>query len=142
MTTPLTIPSTFTVRYAETDPMGIVHHKNYITYLEEGRSEYARQRGFPYSQFEAGGFFLLVTEVHIRHIKPARYEQSITVNTWIAEMKSRGMTFAYTVVDTLTGEKLASAQTKHICITKEGQIAKIPQIWRDWHIPDENNPAE
>mgnify|MGYP001157939484 CR=1 FL=1 len=132
---PLVISTNFTVRYAETDPMGIVHHKNYITYLEEGRSEYARQRGFPYSQFEATGFFLLVSEVHIRHIKPARYEQLITINTWIAEMKSRGMTFEYTVTDTQTSEILATAQTKHICITKAGQIAKIPQVWRDWHLP-------
>ena len=136
---PIIISTTFTVRYAETDPMGIVHHRNYITYLEEGRSEYARQRGFPYSQFEATGYFLLVSEVHIRHIKPARYEQSISVNTWISEMKSRGMTFEYTVTDTQTGEILATAQTKHICITKAGQIAKIPQAWRDWHIPDGDN---
>lgn len=135
----IVISTTLIVRYAETDPMGIVHHKNYITYLEEGRSEYARQRGFPYSQFEATGYFLLVSEVHIRHIKPARYEQSITINTWISEMKSRGMSFEYTVIDTQSGEVLATAQTKHICITKTGQIAKIPQVWRDWHIPDEDN---
>lgn len=136
---PIIISTTFTVRYAEADPMGIVHHRNYITYLEEGRSEYARQRGFPYSQFEATGYFLLVSEVHIRHIKPAHYEQSITVNTWISEMKSRGMTFEYTVTDTQTGEILATAQTKHICITKAGQIAKIPQVWREWHTPDGDN---
>ncbi|MCU0480381.1 MAG: acyl-CoA thioesterase [Anaerolineae bacterium] len=133
------ISTQFTVRYAEVDAMGIVHHRNYITYLEEGRSEYARQRGFPYSQFEAQGFFLLVSEVHIRHIKPAHYEQSISVNTWITEMKSRGMTFEYTVTDTQTGEILATAQTKHICITKAGQIAKMPQTWRDWHQPDDKN---
>lgn len=129
---PQIISTTLTVRYAETDPMGIVHHSHYIVYLEEGRSEYARQRGFPYSTFEAQGFFLLVTGLSIRYIKPARYEQTITINTWVSAMKSRGMSFSYEIVDATTQARLITAQTDHICIAKTGEIAKIPPAWREW----------
>ena len=119
-------------RYAETDSMGIVHHSQYIIYFEEGRSEYARQRGRPYSEFEQGGYFLTVTEVNVRYIQPTRYEQIITIHTWIAEMKSRSVTFSYEILDQQTGSALVTGQTKHICINREGKVTRIPDTWREW----------
>ena len=81
--------NTFYVRYAETDAMGIVHHASYIVYFEEGRSNYARQRGSDYASFERSGHYLTVAEVNARYLKPAVYGQRITVRCWIEEMKSR-----------------------------------------------------
>ena len=52
--------ASFYVRYAETDAMGIVHHANHIVYFEEGRSNYARQRGSDYASFERSGHYLTV----------------------------------------------------------------------------------
>ena len=48
---------TLTVRYAETDAQGVVHHANYLTWFEEGRSDFLRQVGMNYSSFEEAGFF-------------------------------------------------------------------------------------
>ena len=124
--------ATLRIRYVEVDAMQIVHHSNYVVFFEEGRSEYARQRGKPYSDFEKEGYFLLVTEVGTRYLKPARYEDRITVRTWVKEMKSRGMTFNYEIVNADSGEILVTGFSKHICVTKEGKIAKIPEMWRDW----------
>ena len=59
--TPFVAEATFHVRYAETDAQGIVHHASYIVYFEEGRSEYIRQRGSSYADFERSGFYLAVT---------------------------------------------------------------------------------
>ncbi len=99
MTDPIVIENTFYVRYAETDAMGIVHHASYIVYFEEGRSNYARQRGSDYASFERSGRYLTVAEVNARYIKPAIYGQLITVRCWIEEMRSRALTFAYEIVD-------------------------------------------
>ena len=120
------------VRYAETDSMRIVHHSNYIVYFEEGRSAYARQRGKPYSALEASGLFLTVTEVNARYVKPAIYEQNLTIYAWIAEMKSRGLTFQYEIADSETDDTMVTGMTKHICITHEGKITRIPDAWRAW----------
>ena len=120
------------IRYVEVDAMQIVHHSNYVVFFEEGRSEYARQRGKPYSDFEKDGYYLLVTEVGTRYLKPAHYEDRIMVRTWVKEMKSRGMTFNYEIVDADSGETLVTGFSKHICVTKEGKIAKIPEGWRGW----------
>lgn len=124
--------TTFYVRYAETDAMGIVHHSNYLVYFEEGRSAYARQRGNPYSNFEREGHLLVVAEATLRYSQPARYEQRLTVRTWLEAMKSRGLTFAYEIVDADTGAVLVTGQTKHICLDRNGSVTRIPDMWRQW----------
>jgi acyl-CoA thioester hydrolase len=124
--------TTFRVRYAEVDAMHIVHHSQYIIYFEEGRSDFARQCGRPYSGFEEAGYYLLVSEIGARYHKPARYEDQITLRTWIAEMQSRGIAFNYEIVNTESGELLVNGFSKHICATHDGKIARIPEEWRDW----------
>ena len=124
--------TTFYVRYAETDAMGIVHHSSYITYFEEGRTSYARQRGHDYASFERSGYYLTVTEVNARYLKPARYGQRLTVKCWIADMKSRAVTFHYEIVDADDHALHVSGYSNHICITHEGKVARLPDSWRDW----------
>ncbi len=126
--------TTFYVRYAETDAMGIVHHGSYIVYFEEGRTSYARQRGSDYASFERTGHYLTVTEVHARYLKPARYGQRLTVRCWIEEMKSRSMIFAYEIVDADTSDVHVTGFSKHVCITHEGKIARLPDTWRAWNV--------
>jgi acyl-CoA thioester hydrolase len=120
------------VRYAETDAMGIVHHSSYIIYFEEGRSEYARQRGTPYSQFEQNGYYLTVTEVNARYVQPARYDQELKITTWIGEMKSRSLMFNYEISEMVAGNMLVTGYSRHICITTDGQVTRIPELWRGW----------
>lgn len=124
--------TTFRVRYAETDAMGIVHHSSYIIYFEEGRSSYSRQRGSDYASFERGGLFLAVTEVTARYVKPAHYDQAVTIRCWLEELKSRGLTFSYEIVAAETGDLLVTGQSKHICIDRSGKVAAIPPQWRAW----------
>lgn len=127
------------VRYAETDAMGIVHHSNYIVFFEEGRSNYARQRGHDYASFERSGLYLTVAEISARYIKPAVYGQLITVRCWLQEMRSRGLTFAYEIVDAESREILMTGWSKHICITHEGRVTSIPAEWRAWGDSDEQS---
>jgi acyl-CoA thioester hydrolase len=122
--------TSFYVRYAETDAMRIVHHASYIVYFEEGRSDYMRQRGSNYAQFEQEGLFLAVVEVNARYIKPAVYGQRLTIRTWIQDIGSRGLTWGYEITDQATGQLHVTGQTKHICITADGQVARLPDHWR------------
>ncbi|MDZ4768706.1 MAG: thioesterase family protein [Chloroflexota bacterium] len=126
------VETTLYVRYAETDAMGIVHHANYIVFFEEGRSAYTRQRGSSYAELEKTGVFLTVVEVGARYVKPSVYGQRLTVRCWIAEIRSRGVTFEYEIVDTDTGALSMTGFTKHICVDREGRIILIPALWRIW----------
>jgi acyl-CoA thioester hydrolase len=119
----------FPVRYAETDAMGIVHHASFIVYLEEGRSHYARARGADYAQLIDMGYYLTVAEIHARYAVPARYGQTLVVRCWIDDLKSRSITFGYEVSDSETGTVHVTGQSRHICITHDGQVARIPEAW-------------
>jgi acyl-CoA thioester hydrolase len=120
----------FRVRYAETDRMGIVHHAAYVVWLEEGRSHFMRAQGRSYTQFEQEGISLAVAELHVRYGQAARYDQRVTVRCWVEEVKSRQITFGYEVVETETGDLLATARSKHICVDGQGRVTTIPARWR------------
>jgi acyl-CoA thioester hydrolase len=122
--------TTFHVRYAETDKMGIVHHAAYVVWLEEGRSEWLRTHGSSYATFEQEGISLAVTELNVRYSQPASYDQRVTVKCWIDEVKSRKITFQYEVVDAETGSQLVRGYTRHICVDRDGQVTTIPPRWR------------
>jgi acyl-CoA thioester hydrolase len=124
--------NTFRVRYSETDAQGIVHHSSYISYLEEGRLDYIRQRGTSYSNLVDDGYFLSVTEVNVRYLKPAIFDNLLTVRCWITQLRSRSITFEYEVINADTSEQLATGFSKHICVNHEGQVARIPETWQKW----------
>ena len=66
------VETTFYVRFAETDLMGIVHHSQYIVWMEEGRSDLMRRKGFTFDQWERVGIGFAVSELNLRyHARPA-----------------------------------------------------------------------
>lgn len=130
--TPFIAETTFHVRYAETDAMGIVHHASYIVYFEEGRSAYLREQGTSYADFERSGFYLAVTDVQARYIKAAHYDDLITVRCWVESARSRALDFSYEIVGAETRDVLVKGVTKHICLDRSGAIARIPEAWMSW----------
>ncbi len=124
------VDSEFHVRYAETDNMGIVHHSTYLVYFEEGRSEYMRQMGSDYAHVEASGYNLPVTEAQVRFSGSLRYGQKVRVRTWIAESRSRRLTFAYEITAADSAEVLVSGFTHHIWTDRDGKVTRLPERWR------------
>lgn len=122
--------SVLRVRYAETDAMGIVHHSRYIPWFEVARSDWMREAGLPYGEFSALGYYLTVVEVGARYVKPAVYDELVTVFCWVGEIKSRGIRMEYEVVNA-AGERLVTGFTRHICITHAGKPVHLPQVLLD-----------
>ncbi len=124
------VETTFPVRYAETDQMQIVHHANYIVWMEEGRSEFMRASGGDYADVERGGHLLAVTGVQARYLAPAHYGERVTVRTWIEELRSRTLTFGYEIVNAETGALLVTGQSEHVCMDRQGRVIRIPEAIR------------
>lgn len=74
------------VRYAETDQMGVVYHSNYFPYFESARAESIRQLGFTYADMEKMGVIMPVVDVHCRYLRPARYDDLLTIRTILKEL--------------------------------------------------------
>jgi acyl-CoA thioester hydrolase len=74
------------VRYAETDQMGVVYHSNYFPYFESARAESIRELGFTYADMEKMGVIMPVVDVHCRYLRPAKYDDLLTVKTMLKEL--------------------------------------------------------
>ena len=74
------------VRYAETDQMGVVYHSNYFPYFESARAESIRQLGFTYADMEKMGVIMPVVDVHCRYLRPAKYDDLLTIKTILKEL--------------------------------------------------------
>ncbi len=74
------------VRYAETDQMGVVYHSNYFPYFESARAESIRQLGLTYADMEKMGVIMPVIDVHCRYLRPAKYDDLLTVKTMLKEL--------------------------------------------------------
>ena len=85
------------VRYGETDQMGVVHHANYLLYLEEARTAFMRASAVPYGDVERSGVGLPVRSVALRYRNPALYEDTLRVDVWIEAVRAASLTFGYEV---------------------------------------------
>ncbi|HQV54202.1 MAG: acyl-CoA thioesterase [Chitinophagaceae bacterium] len=74
------------VRYAETDQMGVVYHGNYIPYFESSRAEAIRELGYTYADMEKMGIIMPVVDVHCHYLRPAKYDDLLTVKTILKEL--------------------------------------------------------
>ncbi|MEO7982853.1 MAG: thioesterase family protein [Bacteroidota bacterium] len=74
------------VRYAETDQMGVVYHSNFFPYFESARAESIRELGFTYADMEKMGVIMPVTDVHCRYLRPAKYDDLLTIKTTLKEL--------------------------------------------------------
>ncbi len=74
------------VRYSEVDQMGVVYHSNYFPYFETARAESIRQLGFTYADMEKMGVIMPVIDIHCRYLRPAKYDDLLTVKTILKEL--------------------------------------------------------
>lgn len=122
----------FRVRYAETDQMGVVYYANYLVWLEIGRVELVRSRGFDYKAIEqAEGLHLSVVEARCRYIHPARYDQEIVVQTEVAKASSRAIEFAYQIRSADPDRLLAQGSTRHIWVNRDWRPARLPEPYHN-----------
>jgi acyl-CoA thioester hydrolase len=120
------VETTFYVRFAETDLMGIVHHSQYIVWMEEGRSDLMRRKGFTFDQWERVGIAFAVSELQLRYHAPARYGERVTVRTRVESLRSRQIVFGYEIVNADSGQALVTGTVKLIAVDKQNQVRTIP----------------
>ena len=83
------------VRYGETDQMGYMYYGNYAEFYEVGRVEMLRSLGMSYQDMENSGIMMPVLELRCKYLKPAKYDQEITVKVIVDKMPGVRMHFIY-----------------------------------------------
>ncbi len=109
-----------TVRYAETDRMGIVHHSNYAVWFEAGRTEFIKQSGISYSHIESLGIMLPLLELHCKYINSSTYEDNIIVRTSIKSYSKARLNFKYEVFKSDNMKNpITTGETSHVWTTSD-----------------------
>ena len=117
------------VIYGDTDQMGVVYYANYLRYFEAARSNFLRERGRSYRDFERNGVLLPVVEAYARYHLPARYEDLIHIEPTVVEVKGASLKFEYRVTRPKgdNSELCATGYTVHACIDqKSGRPTRFP----------------
>ena len=113
-----------TVRYAETDMMGIVYHANYLPWFEVARTQLLREQGFPYRQLETDGYRLPVLEVAAKYRRPALYDDTLTIVATLREKPLLRIRIEYEVFR--GDELLANGQSAHAFCDLTGRPTRPP----------------
>jgi len=114
----------YRVIYGDCDSMAIVYYANYLRLFEIGRTEFLRELGVTYREVEDSGFFLPTTEAYLKYLKPALYDDSLTIETVIGFVKRASSRFDYVIY---RGEDvIVQGHTIHACLDREDRIVRLP----------------
>ena len=126
-----TFTSSVRVRYGETDRMGYVYYGNYATYLEVARVEALRSLGCNYRAMEEGGVMMPVLQSNVHYLKPAFYDEELSIVTTVPEMPSARIRFEYEIFNEHR-VLIAQAQTVLAFIDrKTGRPCRLPSALKN-----------
>lgn len=96
--------------YCDTDQMGFVHHSNYVKYYETARMEFLSAIGVPYRIIEDDGVIMPVTDIRIHYLKPAFFDDELTIETTLHTVKGPRALFSYKMYNA-AGELINEGET-------------------------------
>lgn len=115
------------VRYGETDQMGYVYYGNYAQYLEVGRVEWLRSMGISYKSLEESGIMLPVLNMNINYLKPAKYDDLITVETNLLKKPGVKIEFGFKILNE-EKELLSTAEVSLVFVDmKKNRPTRAPE---------------
>jgi len=117
------------VRYADTDQMGYVHHSNYARYYETARWELLREKlGITYKMIEDAGYLLPVINLSSRFVKPAFYDDVLTIETLLKPVENCRLIFQYSLYNE-AGEKINTGESTVAFTGKENRKPCRPPLF-------------
>ena len=119
------------VQYYETDQMGIVHHSNYIRWMEEARIDFLSQIGWDYKTLEENGVISPVTAVNCKYKLTTKFYDIVTIKVSVEEFKGVKLKLRYKMT---RGEDIVcEASSEHCFLDRDGRILNIKRSHPDLH---------
>ncbi len=115
------------IYYHDTDAGGVVYYANYLKYLEEARTEFLESKGLDLALLRDRAFFYAVNKCSIVYRAPARYGDTIKVDTLLKEVTAVRMLFDQKVYDQKTQKLLVEAEVSLVCLDKNFKPTPIPE---------------
>lgn len=117
------------VPFYETDAMGIVHHANYVRYLELARIVWMDEHDRPYREYIADGLHFSTTRVDLHYVRPAGFDDMLDVTTWLDWVGGASLGMAYEI--DRAGTRVADGISEHAMVDGGGRPRRIPVEHRE-----------
>ena len=112
------------VPFYETDAMGVVHHSNYVRYLELARIAWLDEHDQPYTRYIEADRQLATIRVEVDYHRATRFDDRIEISVWLDWVRHASLRLVYELV--CQGAVVATAATEHCAIAAEGRPRRIP----------------
>lgn len=118
--------------YHETDQMGVIHHSNYLKWMEEARINLLDSCGISYKYMEDNGIISPVTAISIEYKTPCKFDDIVLLELKISEYTGVKMTVEYKIYNKETNAIYVTATSKH-CFIKDGKIVSLKRVLPNDH---------
>lgn len=123
-----------TALYYETDKMAVVHHSNYVRWLEEARIDFLKQVGLPYDEMEKNGIMIPVLSVSCQYKYAVRFNDTVCIKMKMEDFNGLKFRISYRVTDKETDEIRVIAETAHFFVDDSFKPIRMKNV--DPHIYD------
>lgn len=124
------------VRYSETDGQGRVHHAQYLNYFERGRVELLRTLGHSYRELEESGLLLVVTEMNVRYLGAAIFDDELLLTTEVVRARGVRIEHHYLITNAPDNgsppESIVEGQSVIACVDRTGKVRRLPEYLRNF----------
>ncbi len=130
------------INYYETDKMGVVHHSNYIRFLEEARCYWLDQLEMPFTSLEEQGITIPVLGIQIEYKHHVTFGDVIRIQPFTKEYTGVRMVVGYVVTDEKTGKVVLTGETKHCFTNRELKPINLKKVNPEFHAKFESTLGE
>ena len=119
----------WTVQYYETDQMGIIHHSNYIKWMEEARLDLMDQIGLNYKQMEEMEIISPVLSISVEYHSMVHFDDTVVIQTKLVKYTGVKMEVEYIMTDKETGELRTTAYSSHCFLNRSGKPISLKRSY-------------
>jgi acyl-CoA thioester hydrolase len=120
-------------KYYETDQMGVIHHSNYIKWLEETRVEMMHEFGISYKEMEKDGIICPVLSVSCQYKSMVHFDDTVEIKPIVAKYNGIKFELEYEITDLQTGELRTTATSSHCFLNREGRPISLKRDCPEIH---------
>lgn len=122
----------YRAQYYETDQMGIIHHSNYIRWLESARIWWMRQAGIDYGKMEKDGIVGPVTAISCKYKSMVHFDDIVLIAVRIEKYNGIRLSLSYCVTDKESGVTRMTGSSEHCFVNRGGQLVSLKKEYPDY----------
>ena len=113
------------IYYEDTDCGGVVYYANYLKYFERARTEYLEERGLSVAKLMNEGTVFVVVHAEVDYRSPARYGETLVVETAVPELSPASLTFAHVIKEKSSGRVVVEGSARLAATNGNGKVTRL-----------------